>query len=163
MELKINPNNEAGETTSDYNRFEQNDFLITSASDNIFNNPGQSKDKNNVVTHNQYGMRWYLFMVWGVLIYYPISLGIAIIDNFKLLDTYKDMMTRYGTSYYSVMFAFVIITIIFECVLVYLTLKARAGLLNFKAKGVKNFKVSILAPGIYLVIVLAVYLLVLEK
>ena len=64
MEFKINPNNVAEETTSDYNRFEQNDFLITSASDNLFNNPGQSKDKNNVVTHNQYGMRWYLFMVW---------------------------------------------------------------------------------------------------
>ena len=75
MEFKINPNNVAEETTSDYNRFEQNDFLITSASDNLFNNPGQSKDKNNVVTHNQYGMRWYLFMVWGVLIYYRLVMG----------------------------------------------------------------------------------------
>lgn len=163
MEFKINPNNVAEETTSDYNRFEQNDFLITSASDNLFNNPGQSKDKNNVVTHNQYGMRWYLFMVWGVLIYYPISLGSSVIKNFKTLDAYKDMMTRYGTSYYSVMFAFVIITIILECVLVYLTLKARTELLDFKASGVKRLKVSILVPGIYVVIVFVVYLLVLEK
>ena len=45
MEFKINPNNVAEQTTSDYNRFEQNDFLITSASDNLFNNPGESKEK----------------------------------------------------------------------------------------------------------------------
>lgn len=163
MEFKINPNNVAEETTSDYNRFEQNDFLITSASDNLFNNPGQSKDKNNVVTHNQYGMRWYLFMVWGVLIYYPISLVSSVITNFKTVDTYKDMMGRYGSSYYTIMFAFMIITIIFECALIFLTIKTRNELLDFKASGVKNLKTCLLAPGIYVVIVFVIYLLVVEK
>ena len=118
---------------------------------------------NNVVTHNQYGMRWYLFMVWGVLIYYPISLVLSVITNFKTLDVYKDMMSRYGTSYYTIMFAFMIITIILECVLVYLTLKARTELLDFKASGVKKLKVSLLAPGIYVVIIFTIYMLVAGK
>lgn len=163
MEYKINPDSVTEETTSDYNRFEQNDFLITSASDNLFNNPGQSKDKNNVVTHNQYGMRWYLFMVWGVLIYYPISIALSVITNFKTLGIYKDMMSRWGGSYHTIMFVFALVTIIFGCVLFYLVLKARTELLDFKASGVKNLKVCMIAPGIYVIIVLAIYLLVAEK
>ncbi len=162
MEFKINPNNVAEETTSDYNRYEQNDFPITSASDNLFNNPGQSKDKNNVVTHNQYGMRWYLFMVWGVLIYYSISIALSVITNCKTLGVYKDMMSRWGGSYYTIMFVFVLVTIIFECVLFYLVLKTRIELLDFKASGVKKLKVCMIAPGIYVIIVFAIYLLVAE-
>ncbi len=163
MEFKINTNNVAQETTSDYNRFEQNGFLITSASDNLFNNPGQSEDKNNVVTHNQYGMRWYLFMVWGVLIYYPISIALSVITNCKTLGVYKDMMSRWGGSYYTIMFVFALVTIILECVLFYLVLKTRTELLDLKASGVKKLKVSLLAPGIYVVIVFVIYLLVAEK
>ncbi len=163
MEFKINTNSGVEETTNDYNRFEQNDFLITSAGDNLFNNPGESKEKNNVVNHNQYGMRWYLFMVWGVLIYYPISLVSSVIKNIMTLDTYKDMMDRYDASYYTVMFAFMLMTIILEFVLLYLAIKSRTELLEFKESGVKKLKVTLLAPGIYVLIILVIYLLIMEN
>lgn len=108
-------------------------------------------------------MRWYLFMVWGVLIYYPISLVLSLINNFRLLDVYRNMMSRYDSSYYTTMFVFMLITIIIECVIFYFTLKARTELLDFKASGVKKLKVSIIVPGIYVVVMFFVYFIFVEK
>ncbi len=154
MEFKINPNNVAEENASDYNRFEQNDYMITSASDNLFNNPGQIRDKNNVVTHNQYGMRWYLFIVWGFLIYYFITTVISGIKYIMQVDAYFDMAKRWDSAYYKYLFAVMLITAICEFVLAYMIFRARAGLLAFKKRSIKDLYTCLIFPGVYTVLFL---------
>lgn len=119
---------------------------------NSNNLPQEEPQQINIVTHNQKGMRWYLFMVWGLMIFYFVVIASSVLNNISQLGSYYKFMTNWGGVYYTYMFAVVVITVICECILAFLTLRSRNDLLNFKSRGIKGLFICLIVPIIFVFI-----------
>ena len=134
---------------------QQNDNVqqvYNTVNDNLFNQSNVNPEQTFIVTHNQYGMRWYLFLVWGFMIYYFVSIAVGAVNHFLQLETYVNMMKKWHNSYYTFMFVLLLVTVIFEVILAIIILRARKGLLELKKRGIKDLYISLITPAVYYVV-----------
>ncbi|MBE5945272.1 MAG: zinc-ribbon domain-containing protein [Lachnospiraceae bacterium] len=111
----------------------------------VFKNPVEKYH----ITYMQDGMKWYLFLIWGYLIFEAISMLTNCFSMFKMASQFKDIRNMEEAELMSILCT---ITGILMIALGIYDIYTRHLLIEFKAKALTAVKIVFIAPIIWIAI-----------
>ena len=128
----------------------QQNMQVNQYQQNTYQNmvPNRPAEISQNVKYNQYGMRWFLFMAWGYLIYSVINNISSAFQMFKLADAYSN----YNYNDLNDLCPLLVIEGLFLLALAVFSFYARKLLMNFSVKAPNAVTACIAGPLVAIII-----------